>query len=221
MIIFPNKTIKRGITMTRTEELKKFLHPDLNRCVALAFSVGADSTLLLSILKELRDESPYPLAALTMQTAFQRDEEIAEARSTAEECGVNLEIFHCDPLSIPEIRHNPPERCYWCKRYIFRKFLDFMQKHGLAVLLDGTNADDLHVYRPGRKALQELGVISPLAELGFTKTEIRALAAARGMRCASRPSLPCPAGPVLRVSHARQTPPQLTHGRLQARRSRL
>ncbi len=177
--------------MNRSEELKKYLRRIVNRGVALAFSGGVDSSLLLSVLKELQEESPFPLAALIMQTVFQQDDELAEARRTADECGVELRIFHCNPLSLPEIQSNPPDRCYWCKRHIFSQFLGFMQNHGLSVLMDGTNADDLHVYRPGRKALRELGVISPLAELGFSKTEIRALAAARGLRCSTRPSRPC------------------------------
>ena len=183
--------MKRNTAMTRIKELKEFLRPALNRGVALAFSGGVDSSLLLSVLKELRDESPCPLAALTMHTVFQRDEELAEVRRTASECGVEPTVFHCDPLAIPEIRSNPPDRCYRCKRHIFSKFLNFMRNQGLGVLMDGTNADDLHVYRPGRKALRELGVISPLAELGFTKAEIRALAAERGLKCSTRPSLPC------------------------------
>ena len=57
--------------------------------------------------------------------------------------------------------------------------------------MDGTNGDDLHVYRPGRRALRELGVVSPLAELGFTKAEIRQLAAERGLKCAKKPAMPC------------------------------
>lgn len=177
--------------MNRTEELKEYLRKIGDKGIALAFSGGVDSSLLLSVLKELREESSFPLTALTMQTVFQQDDELAEARRTADECGVELRIFHCNPLSLPEIRSNPPDRCYWCKRHIFSQFLVFMQNHGLSILMDGTNADDLHVYRPGRKALRELGVISPLAELGFSKAEIRALAAARGLRCSTRPSRPC------------------------------
>lgn len=175
----------------RTEQLKNFLRKNSDRGIALAFSGGTDSSLLLSVLRELHCESPFPMAALTMQTPFHQEEEISEARRFAAECGMKLEVFTFDPLSVPEIQSNPPDRCYRCKLRIFRRFLDFMHDHRLGVLMDGTNADDLLVYRPGRKALRELGVISPLAELGFTKAEIRSLAAERGLKCASKPARPC------------------------------
>ena len=177
--------------MTRMEQLKEFLRKLSDGGIALAFSGGADSSFLLAALKELRDERPFPLKALTMQTVFQEEEELADARGTAAGLGMDLEVFRCDPLQLPEIRNNPPDRCYRCKHFIFSRFLDYCREHGLGILLDGTNADDVHVYRPGRQALRELGVVSPLAELGFTKAEIRLLAAERGLKFASKPSMPC------------------------------
>ena len=177
--------------MTRTAELKEFLRQRSDQGIALAFSGGVDSSFLLSTLKELRDESPFPLTALTMQTVFQRDDELAEVRQFAGQYGIPLQIFTFDPLSVPEIKCNPPDRCYWCKRHIFGEFSEFARNHRFGVLMDGTNADDLHVYRPGRKALRELGVLSPLAELGFSKAEIRKMAAERGLKCSGKPSMPC------------------------------
>ena len=177
--------------MTRTEELKQFLRSRADQGIALAFSGGVDSSFLLALLKELHDESPFPVAAFFMMTAFQQRSELEQARKTAGENGFGLAVFHCDPLTLPEIRFNPPDRCYHCKRHLFGQFLDAAHTRGLETLIDGTNADDLQVYRPGRKALRELGVISPLAELGFSKAEIRRLAAERGLACAKRPSMPC------------------------------
>ena len=177
--------------MTRTAELKNYLREKSGAGIALAFSGGADSSFLLAVLKELCDETPFPLEALTMQTVFQRRDELTEARQIASSCGVKLVEFSCDPLSLPQLRNNPSDRCYWCKRHIFSVFRNYAENNHLEVIMDGTNGDDLHVYRPGRRALRELGVVSPLAELGFTKAEIRQLAAERGLKCAKKPAMPC------------------------------
>lgn len=177
--------------MNRLPELQQYLRTLAPDGIALAFSGGVDSSFLLALLKELHQESSFPLFALTMQTVFQSDEEIRETRELSRESGVPLKLFSCDPLSLPEIRNNPPDRCYWCKRFIFNQFTVFCREHNIRNLLDGTNADDLHVYRPGRRALAELGVISPLAKFGFTKAEIRKCAANRGLCCHAKPSMPC------------------------------
>ena len=177
--------------MTRIDELRQFLRTRTEHGIALAFSGGTDSSFLLAVLKELHDGSAFPLAAFYMQTVFQTESELEYARAAAAEAGVGLDVFHCDPLSLPELRFNPPDRCYICKRHLFGQFLEAARARGIGTLIDGTNADDLKVYRPGRKALRELGVVSPLAELGFTKAEIRRLAAGRGLACARKPSLPC------------------------------
>ena len=177
--------------MTRIEQLKNHLRDQTAAGIALAFSGGVDSSFLLAVLKEICDETPFPLQALTMLTVFQRQEELTEARQFASSCGVKLAEFSCDPLSLPQLRNNPPDRCYWCKRHIFQVFWNYAAENRLGVLMDGTNGDDLHVYRPGRRALRELGVVSPLAELGFTKAEIRRLAAERGLKCAKKPAMPC------------------------------
>lgn len=177
--------------MNRLPELQQYLRTLAPDGIALAFSGGVDSSFLLALLKELHQENPFPLFFLTMQTVFQSDEEIRETRELSRESGVPLKLFSCDPLSLPEIRNNPPDRCYWCKRFIFKQFSAFCREHGIRNLMDGTNADDLHVYRPGRRALAELGVVSPLAKFGFTKAEIRKCAAERGLHCHAKPSMPC------------------------------
>ena len=177
--------------MNRLPELQQYLRTLAPDGIALAFSGGVDSSFLLALLKELHQENPFPLFALTMQTVFQSDEEIRETRDLSRESGVSAQLFSCDPLSLPEVQNNPPDRCYWCKRFIFKQFSAFCGEHNIRNLLDGTNADDLHVYRPGRRALAELGVISPLAKFGFSKAEIRKCAADRGLRCHAKPSMPC------------------------------
>ena len=107
-------------------------------------------------------------------TAFHTAGETASAMKQAEELGVPAERVERDVLSDPVLRENPKDRCYHCKRRLFSEMKRIAEAHGIRNLVDGTNADDTKVYRPGRKALEELGVLSPLALCGFTQDEIRA-----------------------------------------------
>lgn len=173
---------------SRLEEYLQKLAPE---GIALAFSGGVDSTLLLAVLGRLCQKQPFPLTALTMQTVLQDSREMAEAEKLTEKFGIRQEKFTFNPFSLDEVRHNRTDRCYHCKKAIFTRFKDYAEANGLKHLLDGTNADDLNAYRPGRKALQEIGVISPLAELGMTKAEIRKMSAMLWLDTASKPAVPC------------------------------
>ena len=159
--------------------------------VCEAFSGGVDSALLLTVLSELRARKPFPLLAVTFSTAFHTADEIASAVKQAEELGVPVELVEQDVLSDPVLRRNPKERCYLCKRRLFSEMKRIAASRGIENLVDGTNADDTQVYRPGRKALEELGVLSPLALCGFTKDEIRAAARELLIPVADKPSTPC------------------------------
>jgi len=92
-----------------------------------------------------------------------------------------------------EFIENPPDRCYICKKYNFQKILEIAKEKNIKCILDGSNADDLKDYRPGRKALKELGILSPLMEVGFTKEEIRELSKKLNLPTSEKPSpcLPC------------------------------
>lgn len=177
--------------MSKYEQLKHDLRERSEGGIALAFSGGVDSSLLLAVLKELHDEAPFPLLALTLHSIFQRPEELEEVRKAAGKAGIELKLFGCDPLSIPEVKYNPPDRCFWCKRYLFSEIRDFAAARGIGTVIDGTNADDRKCYRPGLAALEELGILSPLAELGITKAEVRRIAAELHLECAEKPSVPC------------------------------
>jgi uncharacterized protein len=97
-----------------------------------------------------------------------------------------------DPLSIPEIKYNSPERCYFCKKYFFSEIIAFSRKKNIKYVMDGTNADDLKKYRPGLKAIQELGIRSPLSECGLTKAEIRMILRELNLTAtAEKPASPC------------------------------
>ena len=159
--------------------------------IAVAFSGGVDSTVLLAVLREMRERAPFRLEALTQHAELHREGELIEARRIAEAWGVPLRCFSVDLLAIPEVRHNAPERCYACKRALFTHFREYATQQGLATLMDGTNADDLRAHRPGRRAALDLGVVSPLADCGLTKDDIRALAKDLGLSVASAPATPC------------------------------
>lgn len=156
--------------------------------MAVAFSGGVDSTLLLKVaVEELAERT----IAITIDTPFHSRNEIQEARLLAAEMGVRHLVLEVDPLREGELSSNPPDRCYLCKRAVFTLCLELARTNGCSVLSDGSNADDLKEYRPGRRALQELGVASPLMAAGFTKPEIREYSRALGLPTWNKPPLAC------------------------------
>lgn len=177
-----NPTIKR---------LRETLQPLADKGIALAFSGGVDSTFLLAVLAEMQKAKPFPLNALYMKTAFQSDDELVDVKRISAQFEVKLVVFEFNPLELPEISCNPLERCYFCKCEIFRRFADFSARNELGILMDGTNGDDEHFFRPGRRALREFEVVSPLAELKIGKAAIREMCAEMRLECAEKPSVPC------------------------------
>lgn len=173
------------------EKLKDSLRQFSPEGIALAFSGGVDSTLLLAVLRELQKESHFPLLAVFFHSVFQTGEERTDAENLARSLGADLAVLEFDPLQIQGISTNPLDRCYLCKGHIFGKLRELAIQKGLRILVDGTNGDDVHVYRPGRRALKELGVVSPLEMLGVCKADIRAMARDLGLSVASKPSAPC------------------------------
>jgi len=159
------------------------------RRAAVAFSGGVDSTVLLACAARVL--GPEKVVALHAVGEVFPPEERELAHRTARSLGVRLEEVPVDLLSLPAFRENPPDRCYHCKRHLLGLFLERARELGAEVLWEGTQRDDLSAFRPGLRALSELGVRSPLAEAGLDKGTVRALARTLGLPQAERPPSPC------------------------------
>jgi uncharacterized protein len=118
-------------------------------------------------------------------------EQWAAAHAVADRFGVQVLEVSTDELSDPRYAANPTNRCYFCKTELWGRLVPIARERGFAVVIDGTNADDLGDHRPGALAAKEAGVESPLAILGFRKDEIRLLSRERGMPTFAQPSSPC------------------------------
>lgn len=160
---------------------------DMER-VLVAFSGGVDSTL---VLKAAHDALGRDASAVTASSVIHPAWETREARDIARAIGVPLRVLRVEPLEDRAFARNPPERCYHCKSKIFSRFLAIARSRGIPWVLDGSNADDAGDFRPGMKALAELGIRSPLKEAGLIKAEVRRLSRFLGLPTADKPALAC------------------------------
>lgn len=159
--------------------------------ICLAFSGGVDSSLLLKAAVDAVAETGKKVYAVTFDSRLHPACDLEIAGQVAKELGGIHQVIPIDELEQADIRMNPKNRCYLCKRRLFSSLKEFAEEKKSSCILDGTNEDDMHVYRPGIQALGELGIISPLAELHITKAEVKALASLYRISVASRPSTPC------------------------------
>ena len=155
---------------------------------AVAFSSGVDSTFLLRVAHEEMGER---VVAVTARSHSFPKRELDEAAAFCRAEGVRHAVIDSEELDIPGFAENPPDRCYHCKKALFGKLLAFTHENGLAAVLEGSNLDDDGDYRPGRRAIRELGIVSPLHEAGLTKVEIRALSREMGLPTSDKPSFAC------------------------------
>ena len=141
--------------------------------VVVAFSGGTDSSLLLKISSEVLGGR---VLAVTVASDFIKSGEVDSARCLAKIMGVRNKVVDCFLLADKKIRSNPRRRCYFCKKKLMQLLADVARRGGYAAVIEGSNADDSKQFRPGKKALVELSIRSPLAEAELTKKEIRCLA---------------------------------------------
>lgn len=175
----------------KKEELKKQIHQYAAEDLFVAFSGGVDSSLLLKIACDAAKETGKNVCGIFLLTMLHPAKEAAEAQKLALEMGAFFRLLRIDELNEAGIADNPVDRCYRCKRYLFREIQKEADRSGVSRILEGTNEDDLHVYRPGIRAVRELGILSPLADAGLTKAEVRRMAAEYGISVSNKPSTPC------------------------------
>ncbi|HHY30278.1 MAG TPA: ATP-dependent sacrificial sulfur transferase LarE [Syntrophaceticus sp.] len=154
----------------------------------IAFSGGVDSAfLLMTAVEELRERA----LAVTLDTVLIPRRELRYAQEMAHFLGANHTIITADPLKLPGVRGNSPERCYHCKKHLFGLLCQLAREEGYQAVLDGANKDDQCDHRPGMRASMDLGVHSPLLEAGITKKEIRQFSRTAGLPTWNKPEAAC------------------------------
>jgi pyridinium-3,5-biscarboxylic acid mononucleotide sulfurtransferase len=158
------------------------------RSAVIAFSGGVDSTLLAHVAGQVLGKN---ILLVTASSSTFPPAELKAAKLLAAKLGLPHRVIVSEETAIAGFTDNTPDRCYLCKRSLFLKIADIAEKEGYDAVFDGSNADDAEDYRPGRKALMELGILSPLSEARLTKKEIRLLSVERGLPTADKPSYAC------------------------------
>lgn len=157
------------------EEKYKVLQEELRamKSVAVAFSSGVDSTFLLAVAVDTLGKDH--VMAVTASSCSFPERERKEAQEFCKKRGIRQVIVVSEELDIEGFRHNPKNRCYLCKHELFEKILAIAEENHLAAVVEGSNMDDNGDYRPGLRAVEELGIKSPLRAAELTKQEIREL----------------------------------------------
>ena len=156
--------------------------------VAVAFSGGVDSTFLLAVANDVLKENA---AGINVSASMYPKKDTDETENLAKSLNAKFIPIIGDEWSIEGLVANEPDRCYHCKTAVFSTIINVANKNGFKYVVDGTNADDTADFRPGMKALKELGVRSPLKEANLTKAEIRELSKKLNVPTWNKPSMAC------------------------------
>ena len=156
--------------------------------VAVAFSGGVDSTFLLNAAKEALGDKAIAVSAKSFSFP---ERELNEAKEFCQAHQIRQVIFESEELNIEGFAQNPTNRCYLCKKELFGMIIKIAADEGIAVIAEGSNLDDNGDYRPGLQAIAELGIKSPLRNVGFSKEDIRALSKNLGLPTWGKPSFAC------------------------------
>jgi uncharacterized protein len=170
----------------KTARLKKIVAG--MKSVAVAYSGGVDSTLLLKVCADALGDK---CLAVTARSETYPQDELEAARRYARAFGVRHVVIETSELAIAAFADNPPDRCYHCKKELMARLRAVADENGLACVADGTNADDPGDYRPGLKAAEEAGARQPLREAGLTKQDVRDLSRELGIEGWDRPAQAC------------------------------
>jgi len=157
--------------------------------VLVAFSGGGDSTLLLKVAQDtLGDKN---VLAVTALSPLYPERELSGVKKLIQTLGTRHRLIESNELEIPGFSKNPPNRCYHCKQKLFTELLTIAAEESIPFVVEGSTLDDDKDHRPGRLAIQELGIRSPLKEAAFTKTEVRELSRTLGLSTWDKPSFAC------------------------------
>ena len=170
----------------KLEQLKEYLRSLGN--IAVAYSAGVDSTFLLKVAHDVLEDRT--IAVTAKADSFPNHEYDDADVFCKKEC-IRQFIFEPHELELEEYASNPKDRCYYCKRRLFTGLIEIANANGITNIAEGSNMDDLGDYRPGLKAVEELGVLSPLRKVGLTKAQIREYSKEMGLPTWNKPSFAC------------------------------
>lgn len=156
--------------------------------LVVAYSGGTDSTFLLKVAHDVLHDQ---VIAITAQSAIHPKRELKEAVEFTRINGIKHIIIKTRELKVKAFTDNPPNRCYLCKYPLFSQIKEVAEKYNIQNIAEGSNVDDLGDYRPGMKALKELGIISPLKDVGLGKDVIRKLSKQMGLPTWDKPAFAC------------------------------
>ena len=179
---------KMNSSAKEKHEKLKAIFKDMGK-VLVAFSGGVDSTLLLKVAQDTLGNKN--VLAVTALSPLYPERELQGVKKLIQALGARHRLIHSNELEIPGFSKNPPNRCYYCKSKLFKELLELAREEALPSVVEGSTLDDDQDHRPGKMAIQELGIRSPLKETGFTKAEVRELSRALGLSTWDKPSFAC------------------------------